>query len=34
MEFLKLIYNTKKDLRIQKLKDKITKEENKKIKIQ
>ena len=29
MEFLKLIYNTKKDLRIQKLKDKIKKEENK-----
>lgn len=29
VEFLKLIYNTKKDLRIQKLKDKIKKEENK-----
>ena len=29
MEFIKLIYTTKKDLRIQKLKNKIKKEENK-----
>ena len=29
MEFIKLIYTTRKDLRIQKLKKKIKKEENK-----